>query len=1353
MTADHPPTGPAGAPGAEPKKPSLLQDVWPLSPLQQGLFFHARYADASADVYTAQAVIELRGALDAGALEAAAAALLRRHANLRAAFRQRKEGTPVQAILREVRTPWEEIDLTASPDADAEADRIADRERARPFDLGRPPLLRFVLLRLADDRHRLVFTNHHILLDGWSTPILQTELFALYLTRGDDSGLPRVTPYKNYLAWLSRQDRDAAERAWRDALAGVEEPTLVAPDAPEPPADAEPGRVRRELDPGLTAALTARARAHNVTLNTVLQLAWGLLLGRLTGRDDVTFGAAVSGRPPELPGVERMVGLFINTLPVRVRANPSDTVADALARLQAEQADLLPHHHVGLAGIHRLTGVGTLFDTMTVLENYPFDPEAAGAELGGLTLHGVGGYDASHYPLALAAVPGERLSLRLDHRTDLFTPDQAERVMDRLLRVLHAVAHEPDAPLARVDALSPDELRRLLADARGETAETVQTGETGERVPETITARFAARVKAHPDREALRTPDGGVTYGELDARANRLAHLLRARGVGRDTRVAMLLERSVDVAVATLAVLKAGGAYAPIHHSYPAERLRWAVREVGAPVLLVDETTRHRVAGLDTGAETVVIGVHPDLAGLPDTDPGADAHPDQLAYVMFTSGSTGLPKGTMVTHRNVVDLADDPAMRSGAHDRVLVHSPHAFDASTYELWVPLLAGGTAVVAPPGRVDADELQRLVKNEDVTGLFLTTALFNLVAEERPEAFAGLREVLTGGETGSAAAMRRVLAACPDTRLGHVYGPTEATAYATYADMRGVLADPAETTPVLGRPMAGMRMYVLDGALRPVPPGVTGEAYIAGSGLGRGYLDRPALTAERWVADPFGPPGSRMYRTGDLMRRREDGTLEYVDRVDSQVKIRGFRIELGEIQAALTALDDVAHAAVVVHEDGAAGGGAGVKRLVAYVVPAAGTDGLDRTDGLDTAALRRAVARRLPEYMVPSAFVVLDDLPLGPTGKLDRRALPVPDFAAAAAGRAPETPDEEALCAVFADVLGLDGVGADVSFFDLGGDSVTALRLVGRAKQAGIELTPRDVFTHQTVERIVRRAEDGSDADLAFRPLLPIRTTGTRPPLFLVHPAGGLAWGYMQFLAHLPADQPVYGLQSRVFTGAEPAEDVAAMAADYAALIRSVRPHGPYHLGGWSLGGLIAYETACRLQADGEEVGLLALIDSYHGQDLGSAERDVLPEVLGAIGMDPDAVVRDGVPDVPKIMELLAARADVLSTLGEDDLVRVFRAYQAGIRQAETYRPGTFRGDLLFFTALRDRPADMPAPAEHWGAVVAGRVTEHPVDAGHHALMEPAAVAVMGPVLAAELDVHHANLTDHQAGRTTR
>ncbi|MFA1551823.1 amino acid adenylation domain-containing protein [Actinomadura chokoriensis] len=1298
---------------------SQLEDILPLSPLQQGLFFHALY-DSGNDVYTAQIVLDLRGPLDADALKAAATALLRRHANLRAGFRQRKEGSPVQVVHRTVRLPWQDEDLSALPEAEREAKarELADAERARPFDMAKPPLLRFMLIKLADGLHRMVFTNHHILLDGWSTPVLQTELFALYLAKGDDTGMPRVAPYKNYLAWLAAQDRPAAEDAWRRSLDGVHEPTLVAPGAPEP-GTAPPGRVRIRLTEELTSALSARARAQGVTLNTVLQLAWGMLISSLTGSTDVVFGAAVSGRPPELPGVEQMIGLFINTLPIRVRVHPADTVAEALARLQDEQAALMPHHHLGLSDIQRLAGAGTLFDTMTVLENYPFDPDAAGADLGGLTLHDVDGYDATHYPLTFAAVPGRGLSLRIDHRPDLFTGEDAERLMRRLLRVLDAVAHRPDLPLGRISVLDDDERANVI--------ESWQGPET-DRAPGTLTGRFAAQCAKTPGAIAVRAAGESIGYAELDARANRLAHRLIELGVRRETCVAVLLERSADIAVASLAILKAGGAYAPVHHGYPPERIAWAIAEVGAPVVVVDGAMRERAAALDTNARIVAVD-DPELADALDTDPGVPCHPDQLACVFFTSGSTGLPKGVTIVHRDAVDLVTDGRLRGGAHDRVLVHSSHAFDASTYELWTPLLRGGTAVIAPPGHLDGAALEEIVNAEDLTAAFLTTTLFNLVADERPRAFARLREVLTGGEAGSPAAMRKVLTACPDTEVVHMYGPTEATTYATAAPQRGPLADPAERTPVLGRPYDDRRVYVLDQGLRPVPPGVVGEAYIAGSGVGRGYLRRPALTAERFVADPFGGPGDRMYRTGDLVRWRPDGNLEYVDRADFQVKIRGFRIELGEVEAVIAAHPAVANVVVIAREEAP-----GLKALVAYVVAPS------------VQGLREFVQERLPEYMVPAAFVRLDTFPVGPTGKLDRRALPAPDYTEAAAGRDPRTPEEERLCAVVADVLGLDRVGADVSFFDLGGDSIAALKLVTRARQAGVELTPRDVFTHQTVEALAR-VGDPEDR-IGFEVLLPIRTSGSRPPVFFVHPAGGLAWPYLQFQRHLGPDQPVYGLQARAFTQSELPGSVTEMAEDYLEHIRSVRPSGPYHLVGWSLGGLVAYEVAVRLQAAGESVGLLALIDSYHGQDLAGDEREILHELLQGIGVDAAAIAPDGNPDMKQIMEILADRDDALATLDEDDLVNVYRNYENGLRQAEEYRPGRFRGDVVFFTALQGRVEDSPTGRGNWGPLVEGEIEDYPIDVEHHLLMDPGPAAEMGAVLAAKLDKLHSGTRDQRS-----
>jgi amino acid adenylation domain-containing protein len=1229
-------------------------------------------------------------------------------------------------VHREVTLPWEEIDLTGAPDTDDETARIIARERAHRFDMARPPLLRFVLIKTAAQRHRLVFTNHHILLDGWSTPVLTTELFALYLNEGDDTGLPRVTPYKNYLSWLAGQDRTAAEEAWRGALAGVDEPTLVAPDPIEGNIEGNtaggtatgPAQIRIELAEDVTTALAVQARAHGATLSTALQLAWGLVLGRLTGRGDVVFGGVVSGRPPDLPGVEQMIGLFINTLPVRVRLLPAETVGQALTRLQGEQADLMAHHHLGLAEIQRLAhGLGarggSLFDTITVLENYPFDPDAAATDLGGVRVTGGDGHDATHYPLTLAAVPGARLSLRLDYRAELFTEDEAGRLAGRLRQALETIATAPERPIGRVDLLDAGERRAVL-----ETFNDTATSRTGAK---TITERFVAQATRTPDAVAVRVAGQSITYAELDARANRLAHRLIGLGVGQETPVAMLMRRSADVIVASLGILKAGGYYVPIHHGFPPERMAWALAETGAPVLLAD--TEMAGVRFEHGAQVIVIDDDPALAEQPGTDPGVVPHPDQLAYEIFTSGSTGLPKGVGARHRDVVDIATDSTVLKGA-DRVLMYAAHAFDASTHEMWTPLLSGGTAVVAPPMDLDADGLARLVAEEGVTSAFLTTTLFNLIASERPEAFRGMLAVHTGGEACALWALLAVRNACPETLVLHVYGPTETTTYVTAAPVRG-LVRPGDISAPIGRVLDDTRAYVLDGNLLPVPPGVVGELYIAGAGLARGYLNRPGLTAERFVACPFGNAGERMYRTGDLVRWRPAGLLDYVDRADFQVKVRGFRIELGEIETALAAHEDVAQVTVIAREDRP-----GEKRLVGYVVAGAGKT-------LDPAELRRFLGGTLPEYMVPAAIVVLDAFPMNASGKLDRRSLPAPDFAAAAAGRDPQGPEEELLCGLFAQVLGLERAGADDSFFDLGGDSILAIQLVTRARQAGLEISARGVFAHQTVEALVAAAAVDEPAVGGLDVLLPIRATGSRPPLFCVHPAGGLSWPYFGLLPHLPAEQPVYGLQARGFTQGESPESVTAMAADYLGEIRAVQPSGPYHLMGWSLGGLVAFEAARLLQADGEETALLVLLDAYHSQDLDTGSREILPELLESIGIDAGMIAEDGNPDLEQIMAVLRERGDAFASLEQDDLVAVYRNYENGLRCAQDYRPGPYRGDIVFFTAVRGRTADSPTAQSNWQPVTDGQIEDYPIDVEHHFLLEPAAVAEIGGVLAAKLD----------------
>ncbi|GAA0960528.1 amino acid adenylation domain-containing protein [Actinocorallia libanotica] len=1017
-----------------------LEDILPLSPLQQGFFFHAKYDDQ--DVYTAQLVLDMEGPLDVAALRGAAETLLRRHGNLRAAFTDQDVSRPVQVVPRVVDLPWSEVEAT-----EEEARELILRERAHRFDLMEPPLLRFVLVRLGPERHRLVFTNHHILLDGWSTPVLATELFALYLAGGTDTGLPRPTPYKNYLKWLAGQDRKAAEAAWQEALDGVDEPTFVAPHAAELPA-VVPHRVLTELDEKASRKLTRIARRTGVTVNTLLQAAWGVVVGSLTGRDDVVFGAAVSGRPADLPGVEQMIGLFINTLPIRVRLNPADSLAEVLERLQEEQTDLLAHHHLGLTEIQRATGNGVLFDTMTVLENYPFDPATMDGTLGGLRLTGFDSYDATHFPLSFVIIPGDRLSLRLHYRPDVFTEEQAEGLLGRVRRFLDAVLEDADQPLSALDLLADDERARLDSWA----------GPAGEPSAPSVVELLQARAARNPDETALVAADATLTYAELNARANRLAHTLTARGVGAEQRVALRLPRGADLVAAIFGVLKTGAAYVPVDPEYPEDRIAYMLSDA-APVL---EITPEWLAETDLGAA-------------PATDPGTAIHPDGAAYVIYTSGSTGRPKGVVVPHRGLVNYHDghtadfwDPVVaKAGRRVRFAHTASFSFDTSWHGLLAMVHGQQVHIVDDVTRRDSEAFVRYVADHGIDLVNTTPSHFQAL-RDLGVIEAGVSTVLLGGEAVGEALWEE-LAALPGLEARNFYGPTEAS----IDFFNGPLT--AGARPNLGTAFRNSRPYVLDGALRRVPAGVPGELYVAGPVLARGYLGRPDLTADRFVACPFGEPGERMYRTGDLVRWLPDGTLEYLGRADDQVKIRGFRVELGEVEAVLERHPAVVQAAVVAREDRP-----GDRRLVGYAVVRA---------EVAPQELRAFVAAALPDHMVP-AVMLLPELPLTPNGKLDRRALPAPELGLGG-GRGPRTPQEEILAGIFAEILGAGKVGADDSFFDLGGDSLTATRLISKVRSVlGVELPIRALFESPTVAGLAARLDE---AQGSARPAL---TRAQRP-----------------------------------------------------------------------------------------------------------------------------------------------------------------------------------------------------------------------------------------------------------------
>ncbi|MEU4734377.1 amino acid adenylation domain-containing protein, partial [Streptomyces fradiae] len=903
-------------------------------------------------------------------------------------------------------------------------------------------------------RVQVVWTFHHILLDGWSLPLVMADLFTAY--RG--GALPARPAFRDYHAWLSEQDTEAAHAYWRDVLAGYDTPVPLPYDRAPDDVRAARATERQELDvpDGLSDAVLDFAKRHRLTVNTVVQGAWALLLSAYSGQTDIVFGATTSGRPTDLPDVESTVGIFINTLPVRIRLDPARPVADWLRGIQLQQTESRRHDYLSLARVQAEAGLPadtTLFDSLVVFENYPVDEDSARAH--GLTVEDVTANEATNYPLTLSAYSGDRVRLVLGYEPKHFDEPTVRGLLDHLGDILRAITEGADVPLGRMPGRRDPALAAF------------QDGGTTEVPGRSVPELFAEQAGRRPDAVAVTGEDGQLTYAELDAEADRLARVLAERGVGPESRVLLLMPRSTRVVVAMLAVLKAGAAYVPVHAAFPADRVAWLLKDTAAAAAVADTSMLDRL--VEPGVPVITYDAIGDAvpAGSGAAPPRVPA--DCAAYVMFTSGSTGTPKGVTVSHRSVVALTRDRRWQ-GAHERVLFHSPHAFDAATYEVWAPLLAGGTVAVAPAGDLTAEVIRTGAARHGVTAMFLTTALFTLFAQADPGCFGGLREVWTGGEAAQPAAFARVAEACPDTTVVHVYGPTETTTFATCTP---ITADEARAavTPI-GRPMDNTRAYVLDALLRPVPAGTAGELYLAGDGVARGYENRPALTAERFVADPFSA-GGRLYRTGDVVRWDADGRIEFIGRADGQVKIRGFRIELGEIENALADCPGVARAAVAVVDSPS-----GSKQLVGHLLPE------EPAARPHPDAVRAKLAGMLPAYMVPAVLLPIDELPLTPNGKVDRRALPAPDWSRMSEDRyeAPETVTEEALADIWAGILGRERIGVHDNFFDIGGDSVRGIQVVGAVETAfGVRVPTRSLFAHQTLRAFAEAVEEAVLAEV--------------------------------------------------------------------------------------------------------------------------------------------------------------------------------------------------------------------------------------------------------------------------------
>ncbi|WP_067497203.1 non-ribosomal peptide synthetase, partial [Actinoplanes sp. TFC3] len=979
-------------------------DVLPLLPLQEGMYFHS--VTSEVDTYAVQQIAELVGEVDAPRLRAAVEAAVRRHDALRACFRETRDGRIVQIIANDVHLPWRFADGT-------DVAAIAREELAKPFDLAHPPALRYALVSLSPTEHRLIETMHHILADGWSYPLVFSDVVAVY--HGASLPAPTAT-FRDHLEAVFGRDREAARTAWAQALTGVE-PTALHPDITSVSHHESAFAYVDQV-----ADLAEAARRHGITVSTLIHGAWGLLLGRLLGRDQVVFGSTVSGRGGELPGVETVVGLLINTVPVPMSWRPDEPLAEVLRRLQDQQTDVLDVQQVGLAELNRLAGVRELFDSMVVVENFP--PVARG-DAGGLGVVGFTGTDSPHYPVSLVAFPGDRLTLEIKYDTAVGEP-AARRLVEQVAHILHQLIENLDRPVAALQlgvAPAPVPLAPRPAAA---VSDVPTVSRRISDLPESVPVDVLDLALERPDAVAV----DDLTYAELEHRANQLAHELIARGVRPESRVAVRLPRGKDLIVALLAVIKAGGCYVPVDSAAPATRQDYILADAN-PVCVVGEG-----------------GVGVQAPGRPGTRPAVALHGDHAAYVIYTSGSTGKPKGVVVTHRDVRALfaAADQLFAFGPDDVWTMFHSYAFDFSVWELWGPLLHGGRLVTVPHDVArDPQRFRALLRDERVTVLNQTPSAFYPLIEADAAApdHLPLRYIVFGGEALDLARLSPWYARNANPVLVNMYGITETTVHVSFRAL-----DPADVTrpSVIGAALPGLSVHVLDSYLQPVPEGVTGEMYVSGPQLARGYLDRPGLTAARFVA---GPDGTRLYRSGDLARW-EDGELVYLGRSDHQVKVRGYRIEPGEIEAALLALPGVANTAVIVRDG----------KLVAYLVARAGSRP-------DVDAVRAHLAGVLPDYMVPSAFVTLDALPLTVNGKLDKDALPAParQVTSAASQTTGESTEVTALRGLFAEVLGLDAVPGDGDFFTLGGDSIVAIQLVNRAKRSGIRLSPRDVFLKRT------------------------------------------------------------------------------------------------------------------------------------------------------------------------------------------------------------------------------------------------------------------------------------------------
>lgn len=1299
----------------------------PLSYAQQRLWFLDRLGGGSRE-YNIPAAFWLRGALDREALEKAINTIVERHEILRTHFEE-VEGEAVQVIAAEVRLALGVEDLSG-----LEEERQKEEVRLRlgqqwqeEFNLECGPLLRVKLLKLGEEEHILLRTFHHIVYDGWSEGVFNWELVELYeaFRRGEENPLPELTvQYADFTLWQRQRTEEewlAPELSyWKEQLAGIPGALELVTDRGRPAVQTFAGELLREKVSGEVAGkLKQWSRKQQATLYMTMLAGFGILLARYSGQEDIVVGSPIANR--QGAELERLIGFFVNTLVLRMKVDGRKSFAEMVQEVKRTALEGYQHQDVPFERlVEELTPQRSL--NRTPLFQVVFAYHSAlpvEEEEGSLRLEGVAGDEIQvRFDLEFHAQEQDGgISTDWIYNRDLFDRWRIQQMARHYEAVLEAVAANPQLEIGDINLLAANERTQILR----------EWNQTHRDYPHI--ACLTELVEEHAERSpgviAVICQGKELTYRELNDCANQLARYLIRQGIGPETRVGIYLDRSVEMVIGLLGIWKAGGAYVPLEPTYPDERLHLIMKDAGIRFLV----TGQRLVDGNSDESLQVVDLDKDREAIAQQSPeNIQAHlsPDHAAYVIYTSGSTGRPKGVVVTHRSLHNLfnAIGENLHFTPNDVWTMFHSYAFDFSVWEIWGALIHGGRLVIVPYIVARApEEFCDLVYKEGVTILSQTPSAFQYFVRAH-EALdlrkkLKLRAVIFGGEMLEFQGLERWFAHYGDglPQMINMYGITETTVHTTY--QRVTRQDLECSSSLIGGPLANVRIYVLNEYLQPAPVGVLGELYVGGEGVARGYLNLPSLTAERFAPDPFAQqPGSRMYKTGDLARWTRGGNLEFGGRADQQVKIRGYRIELGEIEAALRENPEVAQAVVIART-----GSNGEKQLLGYVVPSPQAT-------IDPAYLRRRVARVLPDYMVPAAIVQLDKVPLTVNGKVDFRALPDPEFQPSTGYRAPRTIEERTLCSLFNEVLGLKQVGIDDNFFEIGGHSLLAIRLVSRIRATfGLELSIRNLFEAPTVAGLAARLTNPVLAD-PYEMILPIRISGSRLPLFCIHAALGLSSCYSALIQHIDSSQPIYGVQARGLNHPGPLPgSLVEMASEYLVHIRKLQPHGPYHLLGWSFGGCVVQAMASLLQQMGEEVGLLALLDALPADRYEQTENYVVEYLRGVIAKNPEFAM----------------------LIRPDQHHRFNEIINNNVRLQLLPQSFLYSGDVVLFVATDDHDQEMMT--ELWRPHIQGEIKTFAIACGHLEMMQSGPIAQIGKLLSNALETlpHEKNLAESVAEKS--